>query len=260
MENALDPSHLQFVHEGQQGKRIGPRKNNYPGASTPKFQKIRRGYKARITDPTTTSNTDYEILLYFPFYTAAHLNQGGVSVLICSWIVPLSKNKSRILFRFYRSFAKFLPEVFFQSANDIIARQEQVVLTGQQMRVEQGASAWNITVKADALSYEYRKYWEKVSASQKIWFKNWESTQSRPSVCLVTLPDIEDLGRAQIHPCVNAPIEVQEDYATKATKLYPTLWPAQYKAPPHRFRHYTLIATSLTAVALGYFVRSQLNS
>lgn len=30
MENALDPSHLQFVHEGFQGKNIGPRDQQFP--------------------------------------------------------------------------------------------------------------------------------------------------------------------------------------------------------------------------------------
>lgn len=30
IENLLDPTHLQFVHEGQQGDVIGPRNVNYP--------------------------------------------------------------------------------------------------------------------------------------------------------------------------------------------------------------------------------------
>ena len=30
IENLLDPAHLQFAHEGQQGAQIGPRDKNFP--------------------------------------------------------------------------------------------------------------------------------------------------------------------------------------------------------------------------------------
>lgn len=38
------------------------------------------------------------------------------------------------------------------------------------MRVEQGASRWNIPVKADGIAITYRYWWDKISAEQKVWF------------------------------------------------------------------------------------------
>jgi hypothetical protein len=258
MENALDPSHLQFVHEGQQGKNIGPRQGTFPGASGSytKIEQIPGGYKGRIADSNTARKTDYQIHLYYPYYTVATVNDAAskTQIRICSWVVPLSKNSSRLLFRFYRSFVKWLPSTFFYSTNNVIAKQDQVVLVGQQMRIEEGANGWNIRVKADGLAYEYRKWWDRIASTQKLWFRNWESTQACPSISLAALPDIEDIGRSQQHPCVDRHIEVQEEYATKVTKLFPTLWPQQYKSTTYYKKYITTTSTSVLVLATGYFI------
>jgi vanillate O-demethylase monooxygenase subunit len=253
MENALDPSHLQFAHAGQQGKNVGPRSGTYPGAAGTysKVEKINGGFKGRISDPNTKQKMDYEIHLYYPYFTAALINDGSTRIRICTWVVPLSKNKSRLLFRFYRSFVKWLPASMFASTNNIIAAQDRVVLVGQQMRMEEGSPGWNIRVKSDSLAYEYRKWWDRVAQTQKLWFKNWEPTRSCPSLTLAALPDIEDMGRSTIHPCVDRHIEVQEEYADKVIKLFPKLWPEQYKSS--NYTRYAIIATSAIALAVGYF-------
>jgi len=261
MENTLDPSHLQFVHEGLQGKNIGPRDNTYARASGSytKVEKIEGGFKGRVTDLSTTVKTDYEVYLYYPNYTVTIINGGAKKMRLCTWVIPLPKNKSRLLFRFYRSFVRFLPARFFLATNDLMAKQDQVVLTGQQMRIEEGASPWNILVEADGLAYEYRKWWDKNAKYQKIWFKKWQSKQSSISttISLVAESEIEGMSRAQLHPCIERHIEVQEDYAKKVTHMFPRLWPEQYKSG---YRPYTLIATSLITATAGYFIRARLNA
>eukprot|EP01125_Pyxidicula_operculata_P021136 TRINITY_DN8038_c0_g1_i1.p1 TRINITY_DN8038_c0_g1~~TRINITY_DN8038_c0_g1_i1.p1 ORF type:complete len:421 (-),score=58.42 TRINITY_DN8038_c0_g1_i1:58-1320(-) len=257
MENSLDPSHLQFTHEGQQGAVVGPRKSDHPNSAVPRdLTSTPRGFTGKVIDETTKNSLDYDIRYEIPSYSEILLKNRNKEIIghIRQWVVPLTREKTRLVARFKRSFATFLPTFIFQRANFGVVAQDLVVLVGQQMRIDQGAPRWNIPVKADILSIEFRKWWDKISEDQKIWFSRFQSTLQKPTVVRALVTDIEDLSRSKVNPCVPCGVFVEKDTIEHIKDKIPEYWPLQY--PERKYKKWGAVfgvAVVIAAVAYKYY-------
>lgn len=116
--------------------------------------------------------------------------------------VPVTPTKMRIMFWFYRNvatFVKYIPgqNYLFQWMSDKIIEQDVVLLSGQQVRLRQGARAWNSAVRADTGGVLYRK-WREKAEKQKPWFKGFKAIGSSSG-------DMEDFQAADDETLFDVP-------------------------------------------------------
>ena len=93
--------------------------------------------------------------------------------------VPITPTKMRLIFYFYRNvavFAKHIPgsNRLFRHFSDKVVDQDLELLVGQQVRLLQGAKAWNTAVSADTAGVLYRKFRDRAEKTNP-WFGGFNS-------------------------------------------------------------------------------------
>jgi phenylpropionate dioxygenase-like ring-hydroxylating dioxygenase large terminal subunit len=231
-ENLLDPSHLQFTHEGTQGKFVGPTNKVVPEASqfelveTPEYKD---GFQGHIKTDKTANPEDLLIIMYPPTLERIQITfPNGWKFHQNHYISPVSKNKTRVLIRSIRDWIKWMPDFIMWKNNPRVLRQDALVLMGQQQRLLQGSSRWNYPVKADALGVRYRQWWQNAEKSNP-WFKSYSGSSFKKDGGIVRahIDDIEDN-----HRCFDKAIDMcggTESVSQKTIKQIlsesPLLWP-----------------------------------
>ena len=103
----------------------------------------------------------------------------GSRMIQLQFCVPVTPTRMRLIFYFYRNighFAKYIPgsNRLFRYYSDKIIDQDLELLGGQQVRLNQGAKAWNTSVSADTGGVLYRKWRDRAEKSNP-WFGNFSS-------------------------------------------------------------------------------------
>jgi phenylpropionate dioxygenase-like ring-hydroxylating dioxygenase large terminal subunit len=236
IENLLDPSHLQFAHEGQQGKNIGSTNdtftelNDYDVTDVPN---IKGGFQGIIRTTKTIKPLNFRIVFDPPITVRLEVwFPNGWKFNQMHYLIPIGEGKTRMLLRSLRNWLKFLPDSMFKSSNLRILNQDTYVLYAQKLRLDQGASRWNYPVKGDALAIRYRRWRDVVEPRSKPWFKGYVGSSFKKGGgvkrdVLAAEKEIEDVPNC-CGACDNN-LPLLNEINAKA----PELWPSskQFKEP-----------------------------
>jgi phenylpropionate dioxygenase-like ring-hydroxylating dioxygenase large terminal subunit len=206
VENLLDPAHLQFTHEGTQGKYIAPVEQSVPEATNYEvydIENIPGAFAAKIRTDKTTKPQD-NIITFFPPYTVRiEIKFGnGWRFHQMHYCVPVSKTRTRLLLRSMRDWLKWVPESFIWRMNPLVLRQDAAILVTQGIRLAQGASRWNYPVSADSLGIRFRQWYEKNQNVKQVWFKGYSGSSFKKGGGVVrgNVEDIEDVPKCYGNP------------------------------------------------------------
>jgi phenylpropionate dioxygenase-like ring-hydroxylating dioxygenase large terminal subunit len=237
IENLLDPTHLQFVHEGQQGDVIGPRNVNYPDASVATIEEtgVEGGFLGHIVSDKTVKKTNY-LLEFEPPCTVrleVKFPNGTWKFHQMHYLIPVQHNKVKMLLRSFRNWLKFIPASTFAANNYAVLLQDIGVLLSQKRRLDQGSSRWNLPVPADNMAVRFKKWIDDAQRAHPVWFKSFNSTMKSPSVELTH--DIEDLGDAnKCCTCASSDMYACDDQKTLQNVIdkEKKIWPKSTQDPP----------------------------
>ena len=112
-------------------------------------------------------------------------------------ILPVERGKTRLVYRFYRTFFKWFNSIpgssyFFEKRSNKIIDQDVEMLTAQMDNLNAGADPWNVAVKADTLGKWYRTWRKTAEAAHNPWFVSWPTLQKvTKNLSVKTLSDAE---------------------------------------------------------------------
>jgi len=235
VENLLDPGHLQFTHEGTQGKNIGSTDNTYLDLHNLEISdtKMLGGFQGLVHATSTIKELKFKIVFDPPITVRLEvLFPNGWRFHQMHYCTPLTETKTRLLLRSMRDWLKFIPDRVIFKTNQMVLTQDQCVLYAQRIRIDQGASRWNYPVKSDALAVRYRRWRDEVEPHSKPWFKGYVGSSFKKGGgikrgVVSSEKDIEELPLCE--SACDRNLELIESINQKA----PELWPSalQFKQP-----------------------------
>ncbi|CAF1186819.1 unnamed protein product, partial [Didymodactylos carnosus] len=187
VDNLLDIAHIDFTHDGLIGKRSLATCIKCEKLSTNLFSSINsESCSFKLTRPESTKNKGECTYMHFLppcFIRLEHIFQKERKFTQIMINIPSATNKMKLLFQFYRNFAKFkfveyIPgyDYYMNNMNVKIVNQDLLLLDGINRNVDlYSAPLLGSIVSADQPIKAFRKYQMKTLMKyQTIYFKSWQ--------------------------------------------------------------------------------------
>eukprot|EP00898_Chlorokybus_atmophyticus_P003450 jgi/Chlat1/4105/Chrsp26S08856 len=240
IENLLDTAHLQFTHEGTQGRYIAPITDRVPQASAVKVTSWQHNPMLRpgtlvgtVNTNATVKPTNYRLVFEPPITVRLEVALPmGWKFHQMHYAIPLGPNKTRLLLRSLRNFFTWVPDFLIWSSNELVLNQDRVMLSAQQLRVAQGADDWAKPVAADQLALQYRRWANKAEEASKPWFRGYARSGSHHGVQSVARCCHEELTRdgrveAAAHCEALGVLHQSESAEQRLRNVIVDLWPSE---------------------------------
>jgi phenylpropionate dioxygenase-like ring-hydroxylating dioxygenase large terminal subunit len=245
IENLLDPGHLQFTHEGTQGKNIGSTDATFVELHDLDITdtNMKGGFQGVVHTTETNKELRFKIIFDPPVTVRLEvIFPNGWRFHQMHYCIPVSETQTRLLLRSMRNWLLFIPDSIIFSSNLRVLVQDQSVLYAQKLRLDQGASRWNYPVKSDALAIRYRRWRDLVEPRSKPWFKGYVGSSFKKGGGVKRGVVAAEKEIEELPSCCGA-CESNLDTIKDITEKAPELWPSseQFKEPVKASKVFGLI-------------------